>query len=196
MADTKEGCFCKIHPKFNPKQKDISGENAKCLTCCHLHNGARCIGYFTGEHDASAYDIDRAKIKIGPLNLTQMGQVRFALGWDYHFSDGPSFHVDKKTMTVYLDEEPYGSRIDEFQKEHGCLIYTRTYSRPSLFIKKVSRNKTTGQVDLQLLFGEKKIHLTLKNGMTEGEILDISRKLSSEVIDTPSENVVEVLLKT
>lgn len=127
---TKKSTRCKKHPNYNPFDI-LQNEkfNKDCETCYNLHYGAKRIGHFSGEFNADSHDISNARTKIGPLNLEQLGIIRYSLGWDYHFEDvAPMWYIDEKTSIIYLNEKLNDNRIQEFRKMK-CKISTLEWKK-------------------------------------------------------------------
>lgn len=185
--DKKEVCL--KHPDFKPFESDWNGASKDCHTCCGLHYGAKKIGYYSGECSLKQYDVNNARLKIGPMSLEQFGHIRFSLGFDYHMSDGPSWNADNETRTIYFTEELHESQIKEFQKEYGCKISKIDWSLPRVSF--VDAEKKDGEVTVFVTIGENNItsSCTLKNGMTAVEIFRELDKL--KFFDIPNDSIKE-----
>jgi hypothetical protein len=195
MGKKKEEMRCKDHPEFDPRDKSQQGrENKECPVCCALHHGVEYIGSYGGEHKASKHHIDRAKIKIGPMNLEQFGHVRFALGWDYHFEDSaPSWYVDEEAMTIYLSDGLDNKRIEEFRDEYKCKVFSRQWTEPKLTSINFATSEEEKSSVLSMTFGDSNtvVSVTIKDGMTGEEVRDALDKLTSNLFDLPKDNVME-----
>jgi hypothetical protein len=184
---------CKKHPSFNPKG-DFEGESLDCGVCCGLHYGAQPIGHFGGEFNADKREIDRAKTKIGPLNLEQFGHVRFSLAFDSHHDDGPSWYVDEKTKTIYLDCELSPRKKKELIKECKCKIVLLTWTEPKITSVAISTKRKKEANTLSMIIGESntKISFTVKVGMTIEEACTETWNFLNKLNNVPKDAVHEI----
>ncbi len=181
---------CDQHPEFDPYDRNQKPDS-RCRTCCRMRNGARPAGDFNGEYTARESSVDNAKVKIGPMNLAQFGRIRYDLGLDYHFSDGPSWYVDCDKMTIYLDEKLRKARFEEF-KEMGCSISAREWKQPTLIDATVSKHDD-GAVAMSVTVGQSKTNITLslKEGMTRSELRRKIDEFVSKLNKVKNDCVVE-----
>lgn len=134
MTQPKSDMRCKNHPEFDPYNKNafkVFHSFRDCSVCCGLKYGADPIYHRCGENLASSIDIWWAKTKTGPLNLEQLGHIRFTLSfyW-YHNEETLSYYIDSETMVIYFKEKPENMRrLIELQKEYGFEIHTRGFWR-------------------------------------------------------------------
>ncbi|MFC1609031.1 hypothetical protein ACFL2R_02030 [Patescibacteria group bacterium] len=183
---------CKKHPENDPREKL---GNSQCLDCCNLHNGTKPIGDFGGEFKANDRDVDNAKVKIGPMTLGQFGSIRYSLGWDYYFSDGPSWYADEKNGMIYTSDQ-VNDRILKEAKEMGCEVVFRKWSAPKLF--SVSADEEEEGVIILLKAGSNKreISLTLKPGVSILETAQALSNCASELHKVPNEDIMESVEKS
>ena len=181
---------CGEHPEFDPFDRNQEPDS-RCRTCCRMHNGARPAGDFSGEYTARESGIDNAKVKIGPMNLAQFGRIRYDLGWDYYFNDGPSWYVDCDRMTIYLDEKLRKERFKEI-KEMGCPISAREWKEPTCLSANVSKHED-GVLAMSLAVGESKTRITLllREGMTRSELRRKIDEFVSKLNKVKNDCVVE-----
>ena len=179
---------CKKHPKYNPKN-ELNGDSVNCMVCNGLHSGSRPIGDFSGEYEADKSDINRAKTKIGPLSLEQFGHIRFDFGFDYHQDDGPSWHADRKTKMIYLDEELSPQTQKKLSKKYKCKVNSISWMEPKVASLSALSDPKGKASTLLMTFGESKksISFTVKEGMTVEELQESVSQLSFELIDVPKD---------
>ncbi|HMB66082.1 MAG TPA: hypothetical protein VKO42_04350 [Patescibacteria group bacterium] len=194
----KKGFYCEKHPEFDPcdplSKEGLDEEKGLICRCCsNLRDGVKPIGYFGGEHKADPLNIWKAKTKIGPLTLEQLGKVRLELGWDYHFdlNGAPSWLLDKESMVVYVLGILSEKKIREF-KEAGCPIFKQTWKVPELKEIKCSSEKDK-EVKLSFRFGNSgtKISFFAEEGMTVGELSQKLWELLRSLDDIPNDSVLE-----
>jgi len=189
---------CKKHPKYNPFS-DLHRDDydTDCEVCCDLYNGAQPIGEFPGEFEADKDSIKEAKTILGPMNLAQFGSIRFDFSWDYHYDDdAPMWHVNKKTRTIYLDNELSAVEQKKIIKEYKCRIRLRSWREPKLTSVVAKSDPTNTTSTLSMIFGEsnKKVLLALKVGMAADDVhRELSKALDS-LHKVPKDRILEKIV--
>ena len=108
MIESKDLDMCPEHPDF--KLKEITEHNQKvsngCPFCQCLAHGKIAAGKWPGEKEMCNDTFEKAKIRIGPLELGQFGLVRQMLSGGLNFDDLPTFYTDTETLCIYFVVEP------------------------------------------------------------------------------------------
>lgn len=185
---------CPNHPEFDPTndtQFKSSRKYLDCRVCGRLHNGVRRIGDFNGEYVATARDKATARVVLGPMDLEQFGRARFSFGHDYHMSDGPSWHADSETRTIYFERDMSQHALESFQKEYNCRVASLEWHEPKVVA--VESEKQVDVVVLNLTIGNagQPLKLELRQGMTVSEVANVLDQLKSQLRDVPKDDIVE-----
>jgi hypothetical protein len=184
---------CPSHPEFDPKNEKQFEGNRKyldCRVCCGLHYGTKPIGHFNGEYVANARDKATARVVLGPMDLEQFGHARYSFGFAYHMSDGPSWHADRETRTIYFERDMSSRALESF-KQYNCRVASLKWSEPKVMA--LDTEKQTDAVVLILKIGSvgQQLKLKLKEGMTVSEVANAFDQLMTQLRDVPKDNVVE-----
>ena len=107
---------CGKHPDYNPKDSidGKKGLHKDCSICKGLYYDSAMVGEFSGEWG----NIKRADIMIGPLNPSERGLIRYALGFDFEFDRGKIRCFNFKENNIYV-ETINSDKLIKYLKNRG-----------------------------------------------------------------------------